>query len=223
MVITIDGPVASGKSTMARLLAQQLGFYYINSGLLFRAIAYLLGTRYGYDDRALETASGQKLLEIISHHIITYNYDQNAQILIDGVDVTTQLKSAAIDRAASLVSVHEAVRDNVLHRQHEIAREHDCVVEGRDAGTVVFPGAELHIFLTAPIEVRAQRWQHDQQKKGGSVTLDQALAEITERDERDSGRSCAPLRIPEGAVVIDAGTRGIPEVLAELVMLVKSS
>jgi cytidylate kinase len=222
MVITIDGPVASGKSTMARLLAQQLGFYYINSGLLFRAIAYLLVTRYGYQAETLEYASSQELLALIAHHTITYIYRESAQILIDDVDVTAQLKSVAIDRAASLLSVHEAVRDKVLHMQHDIAREHNCVVEGRDAGTVVFPDAELHIFLTAPLEVRAARWQKDQAGKGMTATLEQAMAEITERDERDSARVCAPLRIPQGAVVIDAGERTIPEILTELVFLVKS-
>ena len=222
MVITIDGPVASGKSTMACLLAQQLDFYYINSGLLFRAIAYVLVTRYGYQAETLEDASGQELLALIARHTITYRYSESAQIIIDGVDVTAQLKSAAIDRAASLVSVHEAVRDKVLHMQHEISHEHNCVVEGRDAGTAVFPDAELHIFLTAPLEVRAERWRNDQVAKGVKVSLQQAIAEISERDERDSARLCAPLRIPDGAIVIDAGTRTIPEVLAELVMLVKS-
>jgi cytidylate kinase len=222
MVITIDGPVASGKSTMARLLAQQLGFYYINSGLLFRAIAYLLVTRYGYQAETLEYASGQELLALVSHHTITYIYRESAQILIDDVDVTAQLKSVAIDRAASLLSVHEAVRDKVLHMQQEVARDNDCVVEGRDAGTAVFPDAELHIFLTAPLEVRAARWQKDHAGKGMTVTLEQAMAEITERDERDSARVCAPLRIPQGAVVIDAGMRTISEILTELVSLVKS-
>ena len=223
MVITIDGPVASGKSTMARLLAQQLDFYYINSGLLFRAIAYVLVARYGYQAETLEHASGQELLSIIVHHTITYRYRESAQILIDGVDVTAQLKSAAIDRAASLVSVHEAVREKVLHMQHEIALTQNCVVEGRDAGTAVFPDAELHFFLTAPLEVRAGRWQKDQAGKDMVVTLEQAMTAIAERDERDSRRLCAPLRIPDGAIVIDAGTRTIPEVLAELVMLVKVS
>jgi cytidylate kinase len=205
---------------MARLLAQQLGFYYINSGLLFRAIAYVLVTRYDYNDIQLETASGQELLAIIAHHTITYRYRESAQILIDGVDVTAQLKSAAIDRAASLVSVYEAVRDKVLRMQHDIAREHNCVVEGRDAGTIVFPDAELHIFLTAPLDVRAARWQKDQAGKGLVVTFEQSVAAIAERDERDSARACAPLRVPEGAIVINVGDRTIPDVLAELVSLV---
>jgi len=222
MVITIDGPVASGKSTMARLLAQQLGFYYINSGLLFRAIAYLLVSRYNYTVATIEQASGQEIIKLLASHEIVYNYHDNAQIVLDDVDITALLKSAAIDRAASLVSVHELVREKVLCMQHKIAHEHKCVVEGRDAGTAVFPAAEFHIFLTAPLEVRAARWQKDQAGKGVIVTLDQAVAEIAERDERDSERSCAPLRIPEGAVIIDAGTRTIPEILSELVFLVTS-
>lgn len=221
MVITIDGPVASGKSTMARLLAQELGFYYINSGMLFRAIAYLLVSRYHYTPATIEHASEQDLVALSGAHTILYKYRESAHVLIDGEDVTALLKSAAIDRAASLVSVHALVRDNVLSMQHEIAREHDCVVEGRDAGTAVFPNAELHIFLTAPLAVRAARWRKDQAAKGMAVTLEQAMAEITERDERDSSRACAPLRIPEGAVVIDAGLRTVSEVLAELVTLVK--
>lgn len=221
MVITIDGPVASGKSTMARLLAQELGFYYINSGLLFRAIAYLLVSRYDYTPEKIEHASGQELVALRVRHTIIYKYTTSARIFIDGVDVTAFLKNALIDRAASLVSIHAFVRDNVLSMQHEIAREHDCVVEGRDAGTVVFPNAELHIFLTAPLAVRAARWRKDQAAKGMVASLEQAMAEITERDERDSSRACAPLRTPEGAVVIDAGMRTISEVLAELVALVK--
>jgi len=222
MVITIDGPVASGKSTMARLLAQQLGFYYINSGMLFRAIGYLLVSRYNYTSENIERATGQDILQLLADHVITYIYHESAQIFVDGVDVTSLLKSAAIDRAASLVSVHEVVRDKVLRMQHEISRTHNCVVEGRDAGTAVFPDAELHIFLTAPLQVRAARWQKDQAAKGMIVDLEKAVAEIAERDKRDSERSCAPLRVPQGAVVIDAGMRTIPEILAELVSLVTS-
>lgn len=222
MVITIDGPVASGKSTMARLLAQELGFYYINSGLLFRAIAHVLVSQYRYDEITISRATGQELLAVSDQHVITYMYDNNAQVFIDGVNVTAQLKSAVIDRAASLLSVHELIREKVLHMQHEIAREHDCVVEGRDAGTVVFPSAEMHIFLTAPLSVRAARWRNDQAAKGLMVTFEQAMDEISERDNRDSSRSCAPLRVPIGAVVVDAGTRTIPEVLSDLIALIKT-
>lgn len=221
MVITIDGPVASGKSTMARLLAQRLGFYYINSGFLFRAAAYLLVNRYGYDATSLASVSGQELVEKIMTHAIAYRYADGAQISIDGVDVTARLKDAVIDRAASLVSVYPEVRDYAMQLQRTIARDHDCVVEGRDAGSVVFPDAAVHIFLTAPLSVRAQRWQKDQLTKCNNVSYEAALSAVAERDARDSSRAYAPLCVPEHAVVIDSGDWSENEVLTELLRVVQ--
>jgi cytidylate kinase len=125
--------------------------------------------------------SGEVLVKIISAHSIVYAYDESAYILIDGVEVTAQLKSAAIDRAASLVSVHAAMRDEVLRMQQAIACDHDCVVEGRDAGTVVFPHAEYHFFLTAPVAVRAARWQQDQERKARLLHL---ISEWLKRGKR---------------------------------------
>lgn len=221
MVITIDGPTASGKSTMARLVAQRLGFYYLNSGFLFRAAAYLLVNRYGYDATSLAAASGDDLVKKIMTHAIAYRYVDGAQISIDGVDVTPRLKDAVIDRAASLVSVYPEVRDYAMQLQRIIARDHDCVVEGRDAGSVVFPDAAVQIFLTAPLEVRAQRWHKDQLAKCNNVSLEQALAAVAERDARDSSRVCAPLCVPKHAVVVDAGERSVDEVLHELLDVVQ--
>ena len=229
-MITIDGPVASGKSTMARLLAQHLGYYYINSGLLFRAMAYICA-QYGSDKNVGSKSIGtepigteifcteEELVALIKSHSIVYTFDQQAHIFVDGVDVTPQLKSAAIDRAASLISTYSGIRDIVLSMQREIAEDHNVVVEGRDAGTVVFPDADMSFFLTAPLAVRADRWRMNQVAKGVSFTSDQAQAAVLERDERDSSRSCAPLRIPEGAVTVDTGMRSVEDVLTELVAL----
>lgn len=205
MIITIDGPTASGKSTVARLLAKKLAFFYINSGLFFRAVGYILINNYVYSLEDLYKPNENDIDEIMVPDRFVYSYDDKFQerIYFDQQDITPWLKNSYIDKAASVVSIHEFLREHLNNMQRRLAQNLNIVIDGRDSGTVVFPQAEIKIYLTATNQVRAQRWQQDQQRKGNKVEIDEALKIIQERDERDSSRECAPLRIAHDALVID--------------------
>lgn len=212
MIVTIDGPTASGKSSTAMLLARKLGFYYLNSGLLYRAVAYLLMHK-GYTYEALHVLGEKDLSTVVDVHRITYTCDKetNPHVGYDGSELTSCLKSVEIDRAVSIVSAKPFVRQLLLAMQHAIGAQHDLVIDGRDTGTVVFPQADFKFYLTAPLEVRARRWMHDQQAHGVSIGFDEAYKQIAERDERDMTRAISPLRIPEDATIVDNGSHSLNE------------
>lgn len=205
MIITIDGPASSGKSTVARLLADELGFVYLNSGLLFRALSYILVHRYGYTAQTIAHPAERDITDVLNSGDMRYAYDkeQGARIIYKGDDITRHLKLPDIDEWASLVSQDSDVRRELLVLQKKYALENNSVVEGRDCGSVVFPQADYKFFLTASVDVRAYRWQHDQARRGVFASLDEAKAFIMERDERDSTRVVSPLVVPQGARIID--------------------
>jgi CMP/dCMP kinase len=213
MIITIDGPVASGKSTAARLLARQLNFYYLNSGLLYRAIGYLLLNKAHYSLEQLASADRKDVDTYLDEKRLRYAFGEQGvpHLSFDEQDITPLLKSEMMDKAASVVSTNPYVRERLLHWQRNLAANHNVVSEGRDSGTVVFPSAILKFFLTAPVIVRAGRWQADQERRGLVVTIQDAQAQIEERDTRDSSRSVAPLIVPEGAIIIDNGSLSLEE------------
>lgn len=212
MIITIDGPVASGKSTIARLLAKKLHYYYLYSGLLYRAVAYCLIRNHGYSEVSIASPDMHLVHEIIA--CIDYT-DKNdvLSILFHGSDITNLLKDAGIDQASSIMSGNPAVRNAVNQLQRTLAKKHDIVADGRDCGSVVFPHAEHKFFLTAPLEVRAQRWCVQQQQRGHSYTIEQAQQMIATRDDRDSKRAVAPLIVPQNALVIDTATMSIEKIV----------
>ncbi len=220
MIITIDGPTASGKSTTARALAEQLGYYYLNSGKLYRALAYLL-QQQGYDATRIAQVDEQEVRELLNPQRLIYRYQAGAeQIFFDGTDITNHLDSPQISDLASRLSVVPFVRNAVNALQHRLAEQHDVVADGRDVGSVVFPQAELKIFLTAPLEVRAKRWQKKQRGLGKELSFDQAVHDVGERDERDMTRAIAPLVVPEGAVVISNEDKTIDATVRDIVKLV---
>ncbi len=197
MIITIDGPVASGKSTIARMLADKLGYYYIYSGLLYRAVAYA-----ALDNNiTIENITEQQVH--ILFDMLRYQYNGKEHICYHGKDITDQLFSPAVDDAASRISVLSHVRDTINSWQKELAQSHDAIVDGRDSGSVVFADADLKLYLDAPIEIRAQRWVDKQRKQGRTFTMQEAAAAIKQRDERDAQRSVAPLIVPDGAVILE--------------------
>lgn len=201
-IITIDGPVASGKSTIARLLAHELGFYYIYSGLWYRALASMWlheHTLAQMHDVAVAQWMAHATLQGLSYAIDAQGADH---MTLDGVDITAQLHTATIDEAASRLSTFKPVRAWVNSTLYQRAHEHNVVADGRDMGSDVFPDATLKIFLTADMAVRAERWRGKQRKQGNTYTLQQAYDIIKERDERDTKRAVAPLRIPADAHVI---------------------
>jgi cytidylate kinase len=220
MIITIDGPTASGKSTIARALAEELNFYYISSGILFRAVAYaLLHDGHTYDEFAtLATKDIKKYLHELSYH---YSAGQKEQVLLMKENITPYLKTPEIDRGASIIALNRNVRKLLLMLQKKIAQKHDVVVEGRDSGSVVFAHADIKFFVTASEQERARRWQADQKKKGNAFTLKESLQEIKERDVRDATREIAPLVIPQDAICIDTTNMSLQEVIAVILKEIK--
>ncbi len=222
MIITIDGPVTSGKSSIARHLAQKLNFYYINSGLLFRAFSYVLTERCLTPVERLVTITREQILGCMRFSDFYYRYENNQEHILYGSDnITWFLKNPEIDHAASLAGTNPEIRELILPIERRLAEHHDVVVDGRDTGSVVFPQADLKIYLTASLEVRAQRWQKDQQVKGNNVSLEEALIEVNRRDERDKTRLIAPLIQPEDAVVIDSSDKTVEQVVDEIIVLLK--
>jgi cytidylate kinase len=218
MIITIDGPVASGKSTISRILADKLEYYYICSGLIYRAIAYLLVERYGYSPETLVSVRAEDLAECTNPKRLQYSYDALSQerIFFNHEDITTYLKDKFIDTITSLVSVNKDVRKAVTVLQREIADNHNVVVDGRDVGSVVFPKAQLKFFVTASVAVRAERWRKDQERYNNHLVLDEAVKLITERDERDKNRAIAPLVVPDNAIIIDTSQLTIDQTIEKM-------
>lgn len=196
MIITIDGPSASGKSTIARLLAKQLDYFYLNTGLLYRGFAYAV-LHKSIDPAQLNEANIAELIQRL-----TYNWHYDATMHLDGADITAFLDQKDIDQAASRISALPLVRKHIDAWQHALADGHNSVVDGRDSGSVVFAHAEHKFYVTASDEVRAKRWLTKQQERGQHFDYAYALEQIQARDRRDMQRAVAPLVVPQGATVI---------------------
>jgi cytidylate kinase len=205
MIITIDGPMASGKSSTAKALAQKLGLYHLNSGLLFRGLAYLLINRAGYTLATLHNLTPADLSTYLAPDRFDYGFHATGEpvLFFDGQDITGLLKTPEMDQASSIIGTHENVRAELYRIQRILADQYDFVADGRDCGSAVFPDAQHKFFLTASVEVRARRWLGEPGTKLFHLTFEQAVEQVRIRDERDSLRPIAPLRIPDGAVVID--------------------
>lgn len=210
MIITIDGPVASGKSSVARLVAQRLGFFYLNTGLLYRAVAYVFLEKY--NNIPTQELVDSEVFDITSH--MHYVYDGAiARILFDGVDITDLLSATTLDQPASLLSAIPSVRAALLAVQRACAAKYNVVADGRDCGTVVFPNADYKFYLEASLAERARRLMADSKRKGQPSTLADATIAIKQRDARDMQRAIAPLRVPDDAFVIDSTALSLKEVV----------
>lgn len=221
MIITIDGPTASGKSSVSRMLAGKLNAYYLYTGLLYRAVAYVLLREYGM---ALDSISKpdlklvDTLIEQFRYHYSAQNYEQ---IFYGTNDITPLLKNPIIDQAASLLSTHSGVRERLNQLQKKIALNKSIVIDGRDSGSVVFPNADFKFFLTASVQVRAERWHHQQIATGKHVAISDAVQEIATRDTRDSKRAHAPLIIPQSARVVDNSAMNISQTVDVLLQFIQ--
>ena len=206
-VIAIDGPAASGKGTIAAAVAHALGFHYLDSGSLYRLVALTaLRTGTAFDE-------DEPLANFAAHLDVAF---VAGKILLDGDDVTADIRSEPVSVGASQVAVHAAVRDALIARQRAFRRPPGLVADGRDMGTVVFPDATLKVFLTASADERARRRYKQLIAKGISVTMDSLLRDIRERDARDAGRAAAPLRPADDAVLLDTTELTIDEVVARV-------
>lgn len=197
MIITIDGPSASGKSTIARMLAQELGCFYLNTGMLYRAFAYAV-VHDGIDPQNITEAD---IAAVIARLAYTYQHG-NAYMLLQNSDISSMLENKIIDQAASRISALPIVRKHIDAWQRALVNNHDSVIDGRDSGSVVFAHADHKFYVTASDEIRAQRWLDKQSERGNVFDLAYALDQIQSRDRRDMQRAAAPLIVPEGATVI---------------------
>ncbi|WP_437202319.1 (d)CMP kinase [Planctomicrobium sp. SH664] len=204
MIVTIDGPAGTGKSTVARLLAQQLGFEYLDTGSMYRMVAY----------KAVQAGGDLTNADWISQIAEASRMDFcEGRTLLDGADVSTSLRTTEVSRAASIVAQNPAVRETLVQRQREIADHRQIVCEGRDQGTVVFPHAEFKFFLTAQPEVRARRRLAELQQAGTGIDLESLLREQQERDRRDEERLIAPLKPAVDAEIVDTTELQLDEVV----------
>jgi CMP/dCMP kinase len=216
LIIAIDGPVGSGKSTLARRVAALLGYTYLDTGAMYRSVA-LKAQRRGISLDAsdqLAALAGKTRIDL-------RQLDGAQQVLLDGEDVTAMIRTSEVAQAASKVAMVPGVRKVLVAEQRRAGEHGGVVMEGRDIGSVVFPDAQLKIFLTASPEVRAERRWREHQQKGDAIDLTRTLEEIKERDQRDLKRATSPLVRAKDAVVVDSTAMESEEVARLVVMLAK--
>ncbi|MFH1254023.1 MAG: (d)CMP kinase [bacterium] len=215
MIITIDGPVASGKSSIAKAIATKLGLFYLNTGLLYRAVAYIFIHEFRKTvNLEVPFKASEHELDFISEIVYEFISGQ-PHIIFKGNDITACLSDASLDQAASIVSVCKAVRDKLLPVQQNIGKKYNIIADGRDCGTVVFPNADYKFFLTASVDARVQRVLSDPKRKVQDSSYDKVKNEIETRDARDWQRDIAPLKIADDAVVIDSSTLNFEQTVQE--------
>jgi len=206
-VITIDGPAGSGKSTLAKALSKELGFTHIDSGAIYRAIGVacsLMGINLEDEGAVLKAAS-------------SLNVEMKGErVIVNGEDLTERIRAPEAGLLASKVARFKGIRDIVVRIVREISKGKRIVIDGRDAGSYIFPDAELKVFLTASPQERAKRRFEELKRKGFNVSYEDILREVMERDRSDRTRKFAPLVVPEGAVVIDTTDKSFNEVLEEV-------
>jgi len=215
LVIAIDGPVGAGKSTVAKLVARKLGYLYVDTGAMYRAVA-LKALRLGMD---INDPIVMAMLAEATDIQLQQQGDGSVRVFLDGEDVTEAIRTPEVSEASSIVSAHEGVRKVLAERQKAMAELGGVVMEGRDIQTVIAPDAEVKIFLTASLEERAKRRWLELQQKGISVSYEEVLQEVKERDERDKTRAIAPLRKAPDAVEIDTTGMTPEEVTEKIVKL----
>ena len=215
--IAIDGPSGAGKSTLARSMAQKLGYLYVDTGAIYRTIGYhAFASHIDPRDEAAVAASLPALQVELA-----YGEDGLQHMLLNGRDVTKEIRLPEISMYASAVSAHPSVRAYLLEMQRELARTHNVIMDGRDIGTVVLPDAEVKVFLTASPEARARRRMLELEQRGTPEPVEKVLREIRERDWNDSHRAAAPLRQAEDAVLLDTTELDFQESEAALLEIVR--
>jgi len=214
-VVAIDGPSGVGKSTVARLVAEALGFVYMDTGALYRTVA-LIGERSGID-----WGCGASLAEALGGHRLSF--DSGGDLLLDGTAVGGAIRTPEMSLGASAVSRHAEVREALLGVQRQLGEAGGVVLEGRDIGTVVFPDAEVKIFLTASDEIRARRRFEELRERGDSSSFKEVLEAQKRRDHADATRSLAPLRRAEDAFELDTGAMTAKGVAEQIVNKIKAN
>lgn len=215
--IAIDGPAGAGKSTIAKALAKELGYVYVDTGAIYRTVAYhmqLMGI-------------GPKDIDGITRLIgdvnlsITYDEEGAQHMILNGADVTGELRSPEMSMMASTISAHKVVRDFLLDTQRDVARHYNVIMDGRDIGTVVLPNADLKLFLTASVEERTRRRCEQLERAGKKAEFEKIKADIIARDEQDRNRPIAPLKQAKDAILVDNSGQTTAETMEKLKLLVR--
>ena len=210
--IAIDGPAGAGKSTIAKRLAKELGYYYVDTGAIYRTVAYFM------DLLGVSPKDVDGVTRYIDELTIGIEYDEDGlqHMIMNGMDVTGDIRTQDISQKASLVSAHAVVRDVLLDMQRDVAKAHNVIMDGRDIGTVVLPKATVKIFLTASPEVRAKRRTDELIAKGQKANFDKVLAEIKQRDYQDTHREVAPLKMARDSIKVDTSDMDIDQVVSTI-------
>ena len=215
--IAIDGPAGAGKSTMAKRLAKELGYKYVDTGAIYRTVAYFLDL-WGVSPKDIDNVT-----RYIDELTIKIEYDEDGlqHMIMNGMDVTGEIRTQDISQKASLVSAHAIVRDMLLDMQRDVAKEYNVIMDGRDIGSVVLPKADVKIFLTASAEVRAQRRTDELIAKGQKANYAQILKEIQQRDYQDTHREVAPLKMCRDSVKLDTSDLDIDQVIEQMKEIIR--
>lgn len=205
--VAIDGPSGAGKSTIARAAAKDLGLLYVDTGAIYRSIGYYL-LLHGVDPKDKE-----RVVPLLPGIRIALRYEDDGlqHMLLNGQDVTAEIRFPEVSAYASDVSAHAEVRSYLLEMQRDLARRHSVIMDGRDIGTVVLPNATVKIFLTASAEARAERRRKELEEKGQPADFATVLADIRQRDYQDSHRAVAPLKQADDAILVDTSSIGLQE------------
>lgn len=207
--VAIDGPAGAGKSTIARRLAAELGFYYVDTGAIYRTLGYFMDL-VGISPKDIDGIS-----RLIDEVTIDIEYDENGEqhMIMNTIDVTNDIRTPEMSKIASQISAHKLVRDVLLDMQRDMAKKHNVIMDGRDIGTVVLPRADVKFFLTASPEVRAKRRFEELQAKGAKDSYDKVLKDIIQRDYDDSHRPVAPLKQTKSHILVDTSDMTIDQVV----------
>lgn len=212
--IAIDGPAGAGKSTIAKKVAKELGFIYVDTGAMYRAMAlYFLENNIAKEDEQAVSKAAQSA-------DITIRYDNGEQqVLLNGENVTNRLRKEEVGNTASVTSAYAAVRQKLVELQQQLAKKENVIMDGRDIGTVVLPQAQVKIYLTASVETRAKRRYDELVQKGADCDIKEIEKDIAERDYRDMHRENSPLKQAEDAALIDSSDMGIEDVVHSIITI----
>ena len=216
--IAIDGPAGAGKSTIAKRLAKELGYVYVDTGAMYRAMAYY------FLKNQVDTNDEEAIAKACPNVNVTIAYqDGEQQVLLNGENVNGVIRKEEVGKTASTTSVYPVVRAKLMDLQRELAMKENVIMDGRDIGTVVLPNADVKIFLTASSKVRAKRRYDELTEKGVSCDLEEICKDIKERDDRDMNRKIAPLKQAEDAILVDSSNMTIEEVTDTIIAYAKES
>ena len=215
--VAIDGPAGAGKSTIARQLAAELGYRYVDTGAIYRTVAYFMDL-WGVSPKDVDGVN-----RYIDELTVGIEYDENGlqHMLMNGMDVTNDIRTQEISQKASLISAHPCVREMLLDMQREIAKQYNVIMDGRDIGTVVLPKATVKIFLTASAEIRAKRRCDELLAKGQKAKYESVLKEIQQRDYQDTHREIAPLKMARDSIRVDTSEMTVEQAVSAIRQIVQ--